>query len=97
MLFRFGSTYVTQTNTNPSTILRFGTWERLKGKIPIGLDEDVEQFNEIGKTGGEIEHTLTVLEMPTHSHTYAVGTNMTTENTFTHAMSSFPRRKSKRA
>ena len=35
-----GSRYVTQDNTNPSEILGFGTWERLKGKVCLGLDED---------------------------------------------------------
>lgn len=68
LVFPVGSTYTTQTNTNPSTILGFGTWERLKGIIPLGLDEDDEDLNEIGKTGGEKEHTLTVEEMTKHSH-----------------------------
>ena len=51
-IFPVGSTYVTQSNTNPSTILGFGTWERVKGKVLIGLDEEDEDFDEIGKTGG---------------------------------------------
>ena len=63
-----GSTYVTQDNTNPNTILGFGTWERFKGLIALGLDENDADFNEIGKTGGEKEHTLTKEEMPTHRH-----------------------------
>lgn len=64
LVFPIGSTYTTQTNTNPSTILGFGTWERLKGIIPLGLDEDDEDLNEIGKTGGEKEHILTSNEIP---------------------------------
>ena len=52
LVFPIGSTYVTQTNTNPSTILGFGTWERLKGKVCLGLDEDDADFNQINKTGG---------------------------------------------
>ena len=52
LIFPIGSTYVTQTNTNPSTILGFGTWERLKGKVVVGLDEDDADFNQINKTGG---------------------------------------------
>lgn len=50
--FPIGQPYVTQTNTNPSTILGFGTWERVKGRVLIGLDEDDTNFNVIGKTGG---------------------------------------------
>ena len=63
-----GSRYVTQDNTNPSEILGFGTWERLKGKVCLGLDEDDTDFNTIGKTGGEKTHTLTKNEMPNHNH-----------------------------
>lgn len=63
-----GSRYVTQDNTNPSEILGFGTWERLKGKVCLGLDEDDTDFNTIGKTGGEKTHTLTINEMPSHNH-----------------------------
>lgn len=70
LVFPVGSTYITQSNTNPSTILNFGTWERLKGKVCVGLDEDDEDeyFDEIGKTGGEKEHIITVNEMPNHEH-----------------------------
>ena len=70
LVFFLGSTYITQSNTNPSTILNFGTWERLKGKVCVGLDEDDEDeyFDEIGKTGGEKEHIITVNEMPNHEH-----------------------------
>lgn len=64
LIFPIGSTYITQTDTNPNTILGFGTWERLKGKVCLGLDEDDEDFNTVGKTGGskylqEHKHTGT--------------------------------------
>lgn len=70
--FSIGSTYVTPENTNPNTILGFGTWERLKGKVVVGLDEDDEDgyFDEIGKTGGEKKHKQTVEEMANHGHTF---------------------------
>lgn len=69
LVFPIGSTYITQNNTNPSEILKFGTWERVKGKVLVGLDENDTDFNEIGKTGGKKTHTLTVDEMPSHTHT----------------------------
>ena len=70
LTFPIGSTYVTQENTNPNTILGFGTWERLKGKVCVGLDEDDadEYFDEIGKEGGEKKHTQTIQEMARHNH-----------------------------
>lgn len=40
-------------------------WEMVsEGKIPIGLDISDTDFNTIGKTGGEKEHTLTRAELP---------------------------------
>lgn len=75
LVFPVGSTYCTQDNTNPSEILKFGTWERVKGKVLVGLDEDDTDFNEIGKTGGEKKHTLTVDEMPSHTHDVAIAVN----------------------
>ena len=68
LVFPVGSTYITQSNTNPNTILNFGTWERLKGKVCLGLDENDADLNKIGNIGGEKEHILTVNEIPPHSH-----------------------------
>ena len=58
MVFPIGSTYITQTNTKPAdeNILGFGTWERLKGKLCLGLDEDDADLNQIGKIGGAKTH-----------------------------------------
>ena len=78
LVFPIGSTYVTQSNTNPCTILNFGTWERLKGKVCLGVDENDEDFKTIGKTGGEKKHTLTINEIPSHKHSlpYSVWGNI---------------------
>ena len=70
LVFPIGSTYITQDNTNPSEILKFGTWERLKGKVCLGLDEDDEDFNEIGKTGGS-------KYLQEHDHTGVTGLGQT--------------------
>ena len=40
----------------------------LQGKIPVGLDENDTDFDTLGNTGGEKEHTLTIDEIPSHSH-----------------------------
>lgn len=40
----------------------------LQGKIPVGKDENDTDFDTLGNTGGEKEHTLTINEMPSHSH-----------------------------
>lgn len=67
LVFPIGSTYITQNTTNPNSILGFGTWERLKGKICLGLDEDDSNMNVIGKTGGEKKHVLTQSEAPSNT------------------------------
>lgn len=40
----------------------------LKGRIPVHRDTGQTEFNSLGKVGGSKTHTLTVNEMPTHSH-----------------------------
>lgn len=76
LVFPIGSTYITQDETNPSEILKFGTWERLKGKVCLGLDEDDTDLNTIGKTGGEKKHILTVSEIASHTHNSFVKTKV---------------------
>lgn len=74
LVFPIGSTYITQDRTNPNSILGFGTWERLKGKVCLGLDEDDRNMNVIGETGGEKTHVLTIDESPKHTHRLPVST-----------------------
>lgn len=41
------------------------TWELIsQGRIPIGLDANDTDFNEIGKIGGEKKHKLSKEELP---------------------------------
>lgn len=88
LAYPIGKEYVTQEDINPATILGFGTWERLKGKVLVGLNEEDEYFNEIGKEGGETTHTLTVDEMPSHTHTYTK-TNVTLKAEFDRTFTSY--------
>ena len=66
--YPIGTVYETMDSSfNPSTFWG-GTWERVKGKTLVGVDEDDTDFASSNKTGGEKSHTLTVAEMPVHNH-----------------------------
>lgn len=43
-----------------------------RGRIPVGLDTTQAEFNTIGKTGGAKNKTLSIAEMPAHSHDVTV-------------------------
>ena len=66
MVYPVGSIYMSMNAVNPQTLFG-GTWEKLKDRFLLGAGDTYE----LGATGGEAEHTLTVGEMPSHIHTYA--------------------------
>jgi len=41
----------------------------LKGKVIVGYDSAQTEFDTLGETGGAKTHTLTIAEMPSHTHT----------------------------
>lgn len=43
----------------------------LKGRVAVGKDSSQTEFDTLGETGGEKTHTLTINEMPEHSHRIA--------------------------
>lgn len=67
-IFPIGQIIIKGDDADYSNWLGF-TWERTAvGKVLVGYDNKDTDFNTIGKTGGEKEHTLTIDEMPSHSH-----------------------------
>lgn len=69
LIYPVGRGFIDFTNTDYSNWLGL-TWEReLVGMFPVGYNPNDTSFNSLGKTGGEKTHTLTVNEMPSHTHT----------------------------
>lgn len=60
-----GSIYISVNSVNPNTLFG-GTWERIQGRFLLAADDTNYVANSIG---GEANHTLTVNEMPSHTHT----------------------------
>ena len=68
-VFPIGQVIIKGDDKDYSDWLGF-TWERTAtGKVLVGYDSLDNDFNVIGKTGGEKKHTLTIEEMPAHTHT----------------------------
>jgi len=68
LVYPVGSIYISVNPTNPGTIFG-GTWAAWgAGRVPVGVDAGQTEFNTVEKTGGAKTHTLTIAEMPAHTH-----------------------------
>ena len=63
-VYPVGSIYMSVNSTDPADLFG-GTWEQIQGKFLLACDNG----HAAGSTGGEENHTLTVAEMPSHTHT----------------------------
>lgn len=78
MIYPVGSIYMSVNSANPSTLFG-GTWEAWgSGRVPVGIDANDTDFDTVEETGGEKTHTLTIQEMPKHTHTQKLGGNIST-------------------
>lgn len=70
-----GSIYINSSvSTNPSTLLGYGTWQAFgAGKVLVGFDAGQTEFDTAEETGGSKTHTLTIGEMPAHTHDVDTG------------------------
>lgn len=62
-VYPVGSIYISVNSTSPQTLFG-GTWKAIKGKFLLGQSS----AHKAGSTGGEETHTLTMGEMPEHTH-----------------------------
>lgn len=64
LIYPIGSVYLSVNSTNPKNLFG-GTWEQLKDRFLLGAGNTYSS----GGTGGSSSHTLTIEEMPKHTHT----------------------------
>lgn len=80
LFFPIGKIEMFYDDKDHSSYLGF-KWTRVgQGRFPVGWNGSSStetQFKTIGQTGGERNHTLTVEEMPSHSHKYSLAYNIT--------------------
>ena len=71
-MYPVGSIYMSVKNTSPAAIFG-GTWKRIaNGRTLMGVDSADEDFSTPAHTGGAKEVTLTVSQLPPHSHSMSL-------------------------
>ena len=71
LIYPIGSIYINaNTSANPATYLGIGTWVRYgEGRVIVGQNSSESEFDTLNETGGAKTHTLSVSELPAHTHT----------------------------
>ena len=64
-IYPVGSIYMNVTNVDPATLFG-GTWMQIQGKFLLASSSS----HTAGSTGGVESNTLTINNLPSHSHTY---------------------------
>lgn len=69
VIYPVGSLYFSAiSTTNPNTILGFGTWVAVAGRVLVGYDNSQTEFDALLKTGGDKTVALTEGQGPSHYH-----------------------------
>lgn len=66
LVYPVGSIYINVENINPEDVFG-GTWEQIKDRFLIGANNDLEDYK-AGAMGGSTTKTLTVDNLPPHTH-----------------------------
>ena len=85
--YPIGSIYLSTANINPSTFLG-GTWESWGiGRTIVGVNSNDADFAKSEQTGGAKTVTLTLAQIPKHSHTFTGTAHHHGLNNHTHTYS----------
>lgn len=77
-VYPVGSIYCSYGNTSPATLFGFGQWTKIEGRFLLGANATYS----LGSTGGAATVTLTVNQIPAHSH----GASSGSAGTHTHTL-----------
>lgn len=73
VFYPVGTIYESTKPDNPATFMG-GTWSRFgNGRVLVGVDETDPTFNVPLQIGGEKSHTLSIQEIPSHTHGFRGG------------------------
>ena len=75
LVYPVGSIYWSSNNTNPGTLFG-GTWTQIKDKFILAAGD----YYSNGATGGAATVTLTVSNMPSHSHSFTPSGNVSSHS-----------------
>lgn len=85
IIYPVGSIYLSTVATNPATLFGVGTWVPFgAGRTLVGIDPSQTEFDTVEKTGGEKTNTLTVEQIPSHTHIQNSHTHI--QNAHTHPL-----------
>jgi hypothetical protein len=76
-IWKVGDLYTSTSPISPAIKYGVGTWEAYgAGRVFVGIDPNDEDFDTVGKEGGEKAHPLTVDENGPHTHSESKDTGI---------------------
>ena len=84
LIYPIGSIYLSVASVDPTDLFGFDTWKKIEDTFLLASGA----YAPLGSIGGSENHTLTIAEMPSHTHMSAFQednspTNTITANAFT--------------
>lgn len=64
-----GSVIALGVSTHPATLFGYGTWTQIEGETIVGYKSGDADFGTLDASVGSKTHTLTIAEIPSHTHT----------------------------
>lgn len=67
LVYPISSIYLSATATSPTDLFGIGSWEKIEDAFLLASG----QYASLGSIGGNENHTLSISEMPAHTHSHA--------------------------